>query len=83
MPNDINGKGLKYEFEVRKFSNTAVAPYDIVFKDYRENMKYSKPDLVFMTAQEAQHAANELSKKYFEDRKVQHILNSWNIEGTI
>lgn len=82
MP-DINGKGLKYEFTIRKFSNTAVAPYDIVFKDYRDNMKYSNPELVFMTAQEAQHAADELSKKYFEDRKVQYILNNWVIEGGI
>lgn len=80
---DINGKGLKYEFVVRKFSNTAVAPYDIVFKDYRENMKYSNPELVFMTAKEAQQAADELSKKYFEDRKVQYILNNWVIEGSI
>lgn len=80
---DINGNGLKYEFVVRKFSNTAVAPYDIVFKDYRENMKYSNPELVFMTAKEAQQAADELSKKYFEDRKVQYILNNWVIEGSI
>lgn len=80
---DINGKGLKYEFAIRKFSNTAVAPYDIVFKDYRDNMKYSNPELVFMTAYEAQQAADDLSKKYFEDRKVQYILNNWVIEGSI
>lgn len=84
MPeNNINGNGLKYEFEPRKFSNTAVLPYDVVFKDYRENMKYSNPDLVFGTFEEAKQAAEQLSKKYFEDRKVQHILNTWIIEGTL
>lgn len=80
---EVNGKGLKFEFEVRQFSNTAIEPFDIVFKDYRENEKYSEPNVTFATAQDAEKYKKELESKFGSAKMYQYILNHWIYEGTL
>lgn len=80
---EVNGNGLKFEFEVRKFSNTAIEPFDIVFKDYIDNGKYSEPNVTFATAQDAEEYKKELEQKFGTGKMYQYILNHWIYEGTL
>lgn len=72
------------EFKVRKWSHTAIRPYDVVALDHDNNNQHYQPNVEFSTKELAEkHLTTLTTQMKLTPESCNFIRDSWPIDGAV